>query len=719
MRRSVSAWAIALFVVVIAFLAFPLNVRGQAGSSSEPPTGNYCISCHSPADDRLNMPLAWVGGIDREVIAACHALTALREEAYQSERLMAAIAHGSASLQAPATAAEPLERQLLGVREGFARIEQEKMTGRQAPINEIKVLRYQLGNSYIQLNQMRDLLIRSRIVSVVVLVAIFFIVSLTWGYQNAQRFGRMAHRPNKMPLEKTGGAGWIRVRPSAVVAVVGVFILFSLPIFRPGSQPVEKASEAAAARQKTLDRAGRVAQAAEQASAKAWMMGRIGASWAALDPAQGKAALEAALEALAELKAGGPAFWGEARAVEESAAGSEFGQGRASLAARRITVAASSAWAYRAIAAEWASVDSTVTIQLLNQALEIAQANSLPYYRDLDLRGIAVTWAGLDSTQGLAVAQMIADPGLRAWALWEMGEFDQALTAARQVADPVGRVHALREVARHAGATDVFAEALVTAAEISDPTAQAYAQSDLAAAWAMVDPAAAAQAAAQVDEAYPGARAFALYRAGSFNAAWEAAGAIGDDLERSKAQQAIVSAWAPMDPEAAQAAAVQITDPMFQGAALRDVAIATHNLDTARSIGVPYYRVEALTALRGYEEAFALAGDLRETFPLRALAVAWAEVDPQAALNVVDQLNQPVDKVAALWAVAQRNPASADEIYDRMLEQARGSQRAGDPLAVSRALLDLAERLAPLDAQRAARLYAEALDAAELISTRY
>lgn len=716
MMRSTPAWGVSAFLtLVIAILAFPQTVRGQAGISSEPPTGNYCISCHTPGDDRLNAPLTWVGGIDHELISACPALTELREEVYQSERLMAAIARGSGSLQGPQT--ESIERQLLGVRESFARLEQQQVNGRQAPVNDIKVLRYRLGNTYIQLNRLRDLLIRSRITNVVIIVTIFFVVSLAWGYQNAQRLGRFAQQSNQKP--KTVGIGRVRVRPGTIIAVVGVFIFFSLPIFRPASQPMGTVSEAARARQESLDRAGRVAKAADQASARAWMMGRIGASWAALDPAQGEAALAAALDTLAKLEADSLTFWGEARTVEESAVGAEIAQARANLAAHRITVAASSAWAYRAIASEWAVVNPTVATELLGQAVEIAQANKLPFYRDLDLRAIAVTWAELDPEQGLAVATMVSDPGLRAWAFWEMGEYDLALVAAREVTDTVGRVRALREVARYSGNVEVFASALATAAEITDSTARAYALSDLTAAWAIVDPAGAARAASLVDETYPGARAYALFQVGSFSEAWETAEAIDDELERSKAQQIIVSAWAPLDPEAAQAAAMQIPDLMFQGAALRDVVSVTGSLDTAITINILYHQIEALTALGAYQQASELAGDLRETYPLRGLAIAWAKTDPQAALSVVDALSQPEDKAEALWVIALTDPTMADVIYDRILELARATQRAGDPLAASRALFDLAEALIPFDAERAAGVYAEALNAANVISTRY
>jgi hypothetical protein len=127
--------------------------------------------------------------------------------------------------------------------------------------------------------------------------------------------------------------------------------------------------------------------------------------------------------------------------------------------------------------------------------------------------------------------------------------------------------------------------------------------------------------------------------------------------------------------------------------------------------------VQALTALGQYQAAFEAAEGLSDTYPLRALAVAWAETDPQAALAVVDLMDREADKAEALRAIAI---ATGDEAhFERALSLALAARVRGDALAPAEASLDLAKAFASIDKTKSEAAFAQAYQVAERISTRY
>jgi hypothetical protein len=305
----------------------------------------------------------------------------------------------------------------------------------------------------------------------------------------------------------------------------------------------------------------------------------------------------------------------------------------------------------------------------------------------------------------------VYDPALRAWALWEIAAitgdaplYDQAVEAARQVSDPVDRARSLREIALRSGKQELFGEALA-ALDGVEGASLAYALSDLAAASGD------ASIADRIDPAYPDARAAALYRTGQFDEAWAAAAAIADPFDQARAQAAIAGAWANAD------AAQQIADPTLRDLALRDVAIANQGVALAGGIESAYYRVQALTALGQYQAAFDTAGELGDTYPLRALAVGWSEVDPQSALAVVDMMDREADKAEALRAIAVAT--QDDAIFERALGMALAARLSGDALAPAEASLALARAFYPTEEAKAEVAFAQAYDVAQRVSTKY
>ena len=117
---------------------------------------------------------------------------------------------------------------------------------------------------------------------------------------------------------------------------------------------------------------------------------------------------------------------------------------------------------------------------ILEQALAVATGQETAVsptgiYRDLDVRAIAVAWARINPDRSVTVAERVYDPGLRAWALWEIAGisgdetlYDQAAEAAREVSDPVDRARSLRELAVRSGDRALLDEALAALHGVED-----------------------------------------------------------------------------------------------------------------------------------------------------------------------------------------------------------------------------------------------------------
>src|SRR5574340_968982 len=155
------------------------------------------------------------------------------------------------------------------------------------------------------------------------------------------------------------------------------------------------------------------------------------------------------------------------------------------------------------------------------------------------MRGAAMAWAEIDPMQAESVAAMIHDPAIRAWTqretAAETGEkslFDAAADSARLVADPVQRARALREIAVASGNAGLFDEALAALDGVEGP-ALAYALADLAAASGN------GELVESIGPGFPDALAYALFRLGDYQAAWDVSTNIQDPIEQSRARAAI------------------------------------------------------------------------------------------------------------------------------------------------------------------------------------
>jgi hypothetical protein len=195
---------------------------------------------------------------------------------------------------------------------------------------------------------------------------------------------------------------------------------------------------------------------------------------------------------------------------------------------------------------------------------------------------------------------------------------------------------------------------------------------------------------------------------------------------------------ATLDDERAEEIAREIEDPYLQADALRVLALVAADEDAddavslAEDIEPRFIRVQALIAVGEtvaagdaekavsiFEQALSEAGELEDTYPLRELASAWAELDPAKALEIADKVEDPPDQVQALTDVAlallATDPEKAHVIFETAHETAQSIKSDDDPFAAATALRDLATVWLSVDEAEAGRLCADAFELAAAV----
>ena len=703
-----------------AFLAVGVVLLFLASSAfaADPPTtadlsqaDHYCIACHSANDSRLSDPLVWNGSPARDALSPCPTVRELRDELVYTDDVFNAIANGARDLAASGISTTSLDTRLLAREESLPRLGETSYRTVDAGVGAARSFRYQLNKTYTQVQSDRRAWTTNVMLIVGIVVTLFLLASLGWGLWNTRGAQAVAAR-------------WLRIGPLSVIFVLIVFVVFALPLFNPPTQ-TEAATSADMTRQTALDAATRAATSAENLSAQTWEISRL----AAVSPATSRSLLiDTAISATHELETNFDAYWGRAQSLQESAVTWDQAADAAPPVVHRIQVAASRSWAYAAMADELAATNPVRATSLLDTAFARTQKNPDPYFRDLDLKKIAVAWLPLNRERASTTANQIADPFLRAWALREIGQFDQAAASARQVNDAYDHACALREIAVAAKNPALLHEALSNAQALPNP-ARAYALADLAAAWQPFDPSQASQVADSIAPQFPDARASAFRRIGRFADAWVELASLNPSFEQSRAQSELVAAWARITPNAALAAAPQIRDPFLRAEAQRAAVAVLANSDAARvhdlalAIPIPFVRVQALTDAAAFEQAAALADELHDPYPLRDLAIAWAQIEPTKALALVDKMDLEADRAQALLAVAlalaPTDHAQANAVFDRAVRQAQTARVLGDPLYSTELLCELGARYAAVDAAKANEAFSGALDAALKVTTAF
>jgi len=655
--KLLSIPAIIALLAIVAVLLASSAILAQAGppssqirqqiANSQPADGqtpiasNYCLSCHTAGDPRLEDPTAWRGGIAITDTTPCPAMQKIHEELNHTERLLLAIDRYQASLPGYVDTSS-LEGRLASGQQGYLRLLDAPVTSLDAFTAEAQSVRFKLGKVYSGIQALDETAKRTRALVVGIVVSLVLLGSLVWGLYNTRHVRR---------------ASLARRRSTTIgvaVFLLLLFAFFALPLLRVPAEEV-LTDEEAQARQTTLDTAQRAATTGDRSQARAWMLGQVAAAWNQHDPAKAETILAEALAASEEQRMNAVALWGQAAAAQEAATGELAALESAGLIADELNAARSRTWDLQLIAQAWQQIDPEQARQTLESALQ-ASEDAQGIYRDLDRRGIAVAYAHFDRQRARQIAEQIEDPALRAWALREIDA--QSTNAWTSVGDP------------------------------ATPEAQTLAllQSGLAG-----------------DDA-------------SWPEAWNASLAIPDIYERGRAQVEIARGWAESDPAQALEAAGQIEVGLLRDRALRFVIQKSGDASLVSQIESPYDRVMALTALGQYEDAEALAGELKETYPLVGLVQALAKVDPQNALALVDSLQREADKAEALRAIAAAT--GEPTIFERALGMALAARVRNDALAPARASLDLSTAFLDIDLALAQQALAQALDIAQRISIK-
>jgi hypothetical protein len=394
---------------------------------------------------------------------------------------------------------------------------------------------------------------------------------------------------------------------------------------------------------------------------------------------------------------------------------------KAALIASQLESARSRQWAAPLVASEWQSSDpdhSTAILQTAEQAVGALGGID----QDLQLRSIALAESA-GSPEGspglqraMQITEKINNPALRSWTQREIAarsgdsaEYAAAAQSTAQVENAVQQARLLREIGLASGEPAYFEQALLALQGLGGAE-KAYALGKLAVA------AGDAALVEQIDPAYPAARAAALLGLEQFDAAWQAALQIADPYEQGRAQAAIAAAASRAD------LASQIALPLYRDLALRDITRKTGESSLAQNIESPYYRVQALTAGGQFAPAWESAGELSETYPLVELASAWAQSDPQAALQVVDKIALEVDKAAALRAIAVASLIAEggkdSALFERALAMALAARVRNDAISPARASLALALDFLPLNPALAQKAFTQAYQAAQRIAIK-
>ncbi len=697
------------FIVILSLILILINsdaTRAEAHGLCEncslnlQPT-NYCQSCHSAGDDRLMNATAWTGGIERAAISPCPAVKTINEELHYTERLLLAIDRGQTQLPAYVDSTS-MDSRLSSAVQTYSRLVDTPVTSLDAFASEAQVLRFRLGKIYSQINQLIDKGKQLRVLIFAGVITFLLLVSLAWGWFNASKASRWVGTSK----------GPINVRSKIWLLVLLVFVIFSLPIFRGASQELTLTSIEQQEQQAVLDSAQRSSDTADRELARSWMLAQVSAARYSLDPDEAVQSLDAALLTAADAHRNSFVIWGEAKSAQEASIGEWAVQDKALYISSQLDAMRSRAWGLQEIAETWIAIDSQKAVEILEQALKVAQ-DSVGDYSDLDIRSIAVSYAYLDPARSIEIVNTIKSLPVKAWGLREIAAItddavalELAVRTARQIDDPVYQARALRALGDMSGDSNYYKEAqqALTTAEESNAS--------LAFAWAdLIASSGDASLLGNIDPLYPSARVFALLKANQFDVAWSETVKISDPYERARAQVEIASQWG------SDQHAQVIEVPLYRDLALRNVSIKQRDVSLAKKIENVYYRIQALTDLGDYTSAVESSTELSDKYPLVKLVDRLAEENVQAALPLVDMMDREADKAQALRSLAV---VSGDQnIFERALSMAEAARVRGDNLAPSLASLFLGLDLLDSQSDWAELAFTQAYDIAWRMIIKY
>jgi hypothetical protein len=224
--------------------------------------------------------------------------------------------------------------------------------------------------------------------------------------------------------------------------------------------------------------------------------------------------------------------------------------------------------------------------------------------------------------------------------------------------------------------------------------------------------------------------------------AWDESAHIARPFDRARAQASLLAAWADLNPGAAEALLGEVGRPEPRALAQRDVAVAWARADAAHALevaaGIPdpsaavqaYVRIAEVLLERGdqagarraLEAASERAGTVEAPSPLRDLALAWAPVDLEQALDVAGRIPDRAVRAEALRDLSVRAAAQdlsrGRALFAQALEDARAAWVLGEPFAAAEALRALGTAWADLDPALAGEAFRQAREAALAVPGR-
>ena len=427
----------------------------------------------------------------------------------------------------------------------------------------------------------------------------------------------------------------------------------------------------------TVEKASNLADSLDKMVLKAYGMGQVGASMAAVDPAGAAQEMDQALTVAKEALS--PANKAELEGLKAATSG--WGPAEMEQVApliSRIENATSRVWVIRTIAEGIAPTNKVKAMGILAEAAALAEAIPDRNYRDLDIRGVAAAMSGMDASAAAAVAGKIADPRTKAWALTAVGSeaaksspagagviLDAAAEAARAIkgmapsselindetrpetkekllaadkaklvaasAKAMSKVALAMEGVDKAKAASLFKEAADTANSVEGPYTKAYALSDVAMDMAEADPAGAADLAAKIKAGHEDAMFAALMKAAKVRA--KASGkASGSDLD------------------AAETAAKKIADEYDRAKALSEVGMALVSVSNEKALDIAKELDEMQAP--GYEKEGG-RHSMQADQIRAAVAVDIAKADQEKASEELKKIVEPrFNKKAVMYVKA-------------------------------------------------------------------
>lgn len=178
-RRIVRALPIGFLLLGLVAASLAVLLQG-AEADSETDTaegavlsGNYCAECHTGGDARVEMALAWGGGVFRQQTIPCDPLRIVREERYHAGNLMLKIADIGEDFSGKRMGSETLIERVEPQRDEFDKLMQAEVESAADFSGSAKALRFETGKLLPEALEMHEETRNRTVIMAVVFGTIF------------------------------------------------------------------------------------------------------------------------------------------------------------------------------------------------------------------------------------------------------------------------------------------------------------------------------------------------------------------------------------------------------------------------------------------------------------------------------------------------------------------------------------------------------------------